>query len=616
MLVTKLAAYAREHNLVDDPLFEEKAVNFLLTIHADGATVGVQPLGDGKRGLPARVPKKVGGNAGGVATFGTDNGRFVLGLADGGEPTEKTDRDLSAFRDLLQRAADAEPAEPGLQAAARFYQDRDRVSVAREKARELGAKEASRVALSLFEDDGIHLANTAAGRAFWRRYRLAQEAAKPKGEAVLCLSCGEERPAVATNDTKIMGLFGGQPSGTALVSFDKDAFQSHGWDQNANAAVCEECSQAYTRGLNHLLRRDNAPRTRIDESGVTFVIWADGSDAGGEIVEALDEPLGEEDWLERMKAGTIPRPTEPANPDSAVAVIRAPSTGQPPESPPDTRLYVLGLRGNGGRAVVVDWFDVALGEAYENVKQWFKDLQVQLIFDQSHTDPKTKVKTILRHSGEVSAPVSRWMLGRATVREGEDVPKHVSSALIRSALKGDPLPLTIAEAAVRRLPLDGFGDYFAPARIGLIRCTLNRRHYGERTLMPGLDIENTDPAYLCGRLMATLEAIQYAAVGDVGATIIDRFYGKASTAPALAFGPLLTLAQSHLGGIDNDGQRINLDREMSDIIAHLDPKLPHTLTLEQQGVFAIGYYHEKAHRFAEIRRRRDDRLAANGAASN
>ena len=125
--------------------------------------------------------------------------------------------------------------------------------------------------------------------------------------------------------------------------------------------------------------------------------------------------------------------------------------------------------------------------------------------------------------------------------------------------------------------------------------------------MPGLDPENDDAAYLCGRLLATLEAVQYAAVGDVGANIIDRFYGKASTAPALVFGQLLTLAQSHLGAINNDGQRVNLDRELSGIVSRLETTFPRTLTLEEQGRFAIGYYHQKAHRFAEMRRRRDER---------
>lgn len=110
--------------------------------------------------------------------------------------------------------------------------------------------------------------------------------------------------------------------------------------------------------------------------------------------------------------------------------------------------------------------------------------------------------------------------------------------------------------------------------------------------MPGLDPENDDQAYLCGRLLATLEAVQYAGVGDVGANIIDRFYGKASTAPALVFGQLLTLAQSHLGAINNDGQRVSLDKEVSGIVAQLGTGFPKTLTLEEQGRFAIGYYHQ------------------------
>jgi len=40
------------------------------------------------------------------------------------------------------------------------------------------------------------------------------------------------------------------------------------------------------------------------------------------------------------------------------------------------------------------------------------------------------------------------------------------------------------------------------------------------------------------------------------------------------------------------------DRRIAAIIEHLPADLPKTLALEEQARFAIGYYHEKAQRFA------------------
>ncbi len=441
-------------------------------------------------------------------------------------------------------------------------------------------KDGDRIALAVTTANNVPIFDSTAGRAFWRTYRQAQEAGKKEQDAVPCLCCGKEKAPVLTSE-KLMGVPDGQPSGTSLLSFDKDSFQSLGWDQNKNAPVCAECSLAYTRGLNHLLLRNNVPRTRVDQGGVAFQFWLDSGSAGDFVENWLEQPDSEE----------------------AERLLSAVRTGQLPPGAPDRRLFALGLRGNGGRAVVTDWFDTSLADAYRNLARWFDDLAVQLLFDEKEKG------TVYAKAGALSRRPRLWVLCRATAREDKEVSTRTPTALFRAALRGEQLPLVIAQACIRRLPLDGFGDFFTPARIGLIRCTLNRRSSGERNLMPGLDPDNNQPAYLCGRLLATLEAIQYAGVGDVGANIVDRFYGKASTAPALVFGPLLTLAQSHLGAIDNDGQRVNLDRELSEIIGRLEPDLPRTLTLEAQGRFAIGYYHQKAHRFAEIRRRRDERAA-------
>lgn len=581
MLIPSLAEYARRVNAIGDPLFERKPVRWLVVVGPGGRFVSmVDTSSDGKRGLEyPDVPKKVGATTGGVAAFGADNPRFALGHTERVEDQARAERDLPAFVHLFQLAAERFPGNQGLAAARDFFAEPGSLAQARDAATGNKVKDGDRVAIAYVGDNNVPLFETPDGRAFWRQFRKEQEAGKKIAGAVLCLSCGQERPPVLTNDTKIMGVPDGQPSGTALVSFDKDAFQSFGWEKNINAPVCEECSQAYTRGLNHLLRRDNRPRTRVDMAGTAYVFWTDSSTAGDVIELFFETPDSEE----------------------AERVLKAASSGQLPPEAPISRLFALGLRGNGGRAVVADWFETTLAEAYRNAAQWFADLSINLLFDEREKG------VTYRYAGGLSRPPRLWALSTATARESDEVSPRIPVALIRAALRGERLPLYVAEACVRRLPLDGFGDFFAPARIGLIRCTLNRRHYGERPLMPGLDPENNDPAYLCGRLMATLEAVQYAAVGDVGASVVDHFYGKASTAPALAFGPLLTLAQSHLGSINNEGQRVNLDREMSEILGQLEPRLPRTLTLEQQGVFAIGYYHQKAHRFAEMRRRRDER---------
>ncbi|MCK9520772.1 MAG: type I-C CRISPR-associated protein Cas8c/Csd1, partial [Dehalococcoidia bacterium] len=191
MLIPQLVALAHRDSLLEDPLFEKKRVRWQVTIGPNGEFQGLGSLDE--RGVELLVPKKVGGNAGGVATFGTDNARFVLGLVDKPEDSAKAERDLAAFVALIERAAEEEPESEGIAAARAFYRDAAAVAAAREVAAEQKVKEADRVALAYFDDYGQNLFESEEGKAFWRRYRAEQESAKPQVEAVGCLSCGQLR---------------------------------------------------------------------------------------------------------------------------------------------------------------------------------------------------------------------------------------------------------------------------------------------------------------------------------------------------------------------------------------------------------------------------------------
>ena len=115
--------------------------------------------------------------------------------------------------------------------------------------------------------------------------------------------------------------------------------------------------------------------------------------------------------------------------------------------------------------------------------------------------------------------------------------------------------------------------------------------------MVELDQDNTEPAYLCGRLLAELEAVQRAALPGISSSLVDRYYGTASSAPASVFGQLMRGAQHHLSKLRKDKRKRGayeaLERRLEDIQSGLSD-FPPILNLKEQGLFALGYYHQRA----------------------
>ena len=108
-----------------------------------------------------------------------------------------------------------------------------------------------------------------------------------------------------------------------------------------------------------------------------------------------------------------------------------------------------------------------------------------------------------------------------------------------------------------------------------------------------LDKENSNAAYRLGRLFATLEKIQEEANPGINATIRDRYYGSASSNPVAVFSTLLKLKNHHLGKLDNPGRKTNFEKLLGEIMNEIPPNLPASLSLQDQGRFAVGYYHQR-----------------------
>ena len=106
-----------------------------------------------------------------------------------------------------------------------------------------------------------------------------------------------------------------------------------------------------------------------------------------------------------------------------------------------------------------------------------------------------------------------------------------------------------------------------------------------------LDPSNTNPAYLLGRLFATLEKIQEEASPGLNATIRDRYYSAASSTPVAVFATWLRLKNHHLGKLTK-GRAVQMERLIADIMGGLND-FPRILALPDQGRFALGYYHQR-----------------------
>jgi CRISPR-associated protein Csd1 len=165
-------------------------------------------------------------------------------------------------------------------------------------------------------------------------------------------------------------------------------------------------------------------------------------------------------------------------------------------------------------------------------------------------------------------------------------------------LSGAPYPRTLLATAIMRLRAgDDPGTGWHAA---VIKACLNRqnpRRPEKENLPVSLDPTRKDEAYQLGRLFAVLEGAQYAALGRVNAPIGDRYYGAASSTPARVFGSLLRGLKNHISDARKRGRGGWIEPRVEAIIGMLEPALPHTLDLEAQGRFAIGYYHEKARRW-------------------
>jgi CRISPR-associated protein Csd1 len=420
-------------------------------------------------------------------------------------------------------------------------------------------------------------------RVAWERHWAATDA--PHGQ---CLITGRNDEPIALVHPAIKGVPGAQTAGAALVSFNCDAFTSYGKSQNLNAPIGIGAAFAYTTALNHLLRPDSRRKLRIGDMAV--VVWAERATPAERVIASVFGAIADDDG----EAAEVNR-TAPVH--DQLLRIAAGRWADDPEFEPDEniRFFVLGLAPNAARLQLRFFYTSTLGELLRHLRQHCRDILLE------EPGLGVRVPTLWRLAQEI-LPKNKDGLARTDAGSQKKLDK-LRGDLARAVLTGIDYPQSLLPIVLDRFRSDG--RLTAP-RLGLVKGCINRHRRAtgdhEPEIAMGLDETSGEPGYLLGRLFALLENMQQLSRGSAGRdqpTIRDRFMSAASVTPLSVFPYLLGLESAHerKAKRDRPGLAHAAARALQELIGHIGDFEPQ-LSPHQQGLFFIGYHHQRQARFA------------------
>ncbi len=390
----------------------------------------------------------------------------------------------------------------------------------------------------------------------------------------ICSVCGKnEYPIADEPHGMIKRVPDGNPMGCALVSYNEPAFLSYGLKGNLNSSVCSNCAKTYVEGINWLLANGQIQK---NDKGKEYLKYSNRKNFGKDtaMVYWLREGnnFPDLDLLEEPNIGEIDE------------LINSVTSGKYHGIGVETNhFYSFILSGAAARIFIRDWMEQSLIELKKSIALWFTKIVImQFDYNQQKLLPHYARLYDLAKAAQNSKETNDVTLSRVAVY------------LWKSAISREKLPLWVLSAALKRLRFEEKG--FTPTRLALIRLVLNQHiKEGGLEMKESLDNSNSSTAYISGRIFCTLESIQRAALGDnINAGIRERFFSSASMTPAAAFGRLMKMSQNHLSKLKGEkpGLAVTLDKELQSLVSKID-SFPILFTLEEQGKFAIGYYHQK-----------------------
>ncbi len=564
-------------------------VSWGLELDADGQVKSLLLMGgtDAKgkqRPRIMKLPDPVKRSSGVAANFLCDNSAYVLGVDAKGKPERTRECFAACAQKHLNILKDVQ--HPTAKAILNFFE--------RWKPEHAACHPAIQPNLEALLKGGniVFVTHDAEGELQLAQdvpeiRRAWDEAYANSDDAVMgrCLVTGEEGP-IAILHPSIKGVMGAQSSGASLVSFNAPAFESYGKEnardnqgQGRNAPVGKYAAFAYGAALNYMIGQADF-HGRLGDT--TLVYWAEGAEpAYGSAFMAMMGMGGEDknEITQKELSGLLTALCQ----GNTVKWENVPLN-------PENRFYILGLAPNASRLSVCFFLQDSFGALVTHYQKHQERLNiVRPAFDERET-------------------LSMWALLRETAIKSPNKPpkfqRQLVEEMLRAVLTGSRYPSALYTQTEIRLRAE---KNINRGKAAIIKAYLLRNvveqqkdqmHIYKEVLDVELNEQSTYLPYRLGRLFAVLEAVQQKANPNINTTIKDRYFNSGCATPALVFPTLLRLAQSHLSKIGG-GAAVYYDKMITELLGDVTQSYPPRLSLQDQGIFQIGYYHQKQKLFTK-----------------
>lgn len=545
--------------------FENKEIPFIIVIDKQGNFIQLEDTrelkGKKKVGRTFLVPKGLGRSGSKsyeVSNLLWDHYGYVLAYA-GEKGQEQADKQHASFTAKVNELKQVLPDEAGVTAVAAFLSSAEEKSKVMQATNwvECAKVKGCNLSFRLVEEAVDLVCQSKMVQDYLSVSSDNNEETDDFKEGI-CLITGK-KTLVARKHHQISGIHK-QPTPFCAVDKGSTAFHSYGKKQGFAFPVGKQAMFEYTTALNTLLAGEN--RFRIGD--VTTVCWG-----------AKPTPL-EESLASMINGGGKDNPDEHI--DAVKTLYKSLYNGKYTKPDGKEKFYLLGLSPNSARIVVRFWHETTVAALSESIAAWYDDLQ--MVHGENSPYPEYM-------------PLPRLLGNLVLDGKMENLPSDLIAQITDAALNNRVLPVSLLQAALRRNKAEQKITY---GRASLLKAYINRairagRLKNMKELTMSLDRNRQDIGYVLGRLFAVLEKTQAEANPGLNATIADRYFGSASSTPIAVFGTLMRLLPHHLNKLEFEGRAVQLQWEIRQILEHCQ-RFPNYLNLEQQGLFAIGYYHE------------------------